>query len=116
MLPLAKQYGMSLNEFWYGDMRLLDVYQKAYMRDVSYRSWVNGNYTTVAHSIALSNAFAKKGQKQQEYPKWQDPIEKIGIKQDKITKDNLEQKFREQQIAQQDWLSSVLHKNNKGSK
>ena len=50
----------------------------------------------------MSNAFAKKGQKQAEYPQWKDPFEKFN--KPKITKDNLEYEFRKQQSMQQAWL------------
>lgn len=101
-MPLAIQYGMTPEQFWYGDIRLLKVYQKAYLDNKSYTAWVNGNYTNVAYSIALSNAFAKKGAKPVEYPQWKSPFEKLGKK--KITKENLEQEFRKQQIEQNAWL------------
>ncbi len=93
---------MTTDQFWYGDLRLLQAYQKAYIRNVSYTAWVNGNYTNTAHSIALSNAFAKKGAKPTEYPQWSDPFAKI--KKKKITKENLETEFRKQQIEQNAWL------------
>lgn len=93
---------MPLNEFWYGDMRLLGVYQKAYMRNVSYTAWLNGQYNHVAYGIVMSNAFAKKGQKAVEYPPWKDPFEKFD--KPKITKENLEKEFRKQQAEQNAWL------------
>lgn len=99
---------MPLDEFWHGDMRLLQVYQKAYMRDKSYTAWLNGNYTMVAHSLSLSNAFAKKGEKTKEFPQWKDPIEKMD--KPKITKDNLEEEFRKQQCRQSAFISDMLKK------
>lgn len=102
MLPLAIQYGMSESQFWYGDTRLLEVYQKAYYREKSYSAWLQGQYNQVAYGVVLSNAFAKKGSKQAEYPQWKDPFEKFS--KPKITKDNLEYEFRKQQSMQQAWL------------
>lgn len=99
---------MPLHAFWHGDMRLLDAYQKAYMRDRSYTAWLNGNYTMVAHSIAFSNAFAKKGQKQQEYPQWKDPMERYS--KPKITKENREVEARKEQLRQNAWFANMLHK------
>lgn len=93
---------MTTDQFWYGDLRLLQAYQKAYIRNVSYTAWCNGNYANMAHSISLSNAFAKKGAKQAEFPQWVDPFKKINKK--KITKENLETEFRKQQIEQNAWL------------
>ena len=102
MLPLAIQYGMSESQFWYGDTRLLEVYQKAYYRNMSYGAWLQGQYNQVAYGVVMSNAFAKKGSKQAEYPQWKDPFEKFN--KPKITKDNLEYEFRKQQSMQQAWL------------
>lgn len=81
---------------------MLEVYQKAYYRDKSYNAWLQGQYNQVAYGVVLSNAFAKKGSKQAEYPQWKDPFEKFN--KPKITKDNLEYEFRKQQSMQQAWL------------
>ena len=83
-------------------MRLLEVAQKAYYRDRSYNAWLQGQYNQVAYGVVMSNAFAKKGSKQAEYPQWKDPFEKFN--KTKITKDNLEEEFRKQQSMQQAWL------------
>ncbi len=93
---------MPINEFWYGDMRLLEVYQMAYMRNVSYIAWAQGQYNQVAYGVVMSNAFAKKGQKPAEYPQWKDPFEKFT--KPKITTENLEEEFRKQQAEQNAWL------------
>lgn len=93
---------MSEYQFWHGDMRLLEVYQKAYMRNTSYKAWLQGQYNTIAHGIVMSNAFAKKGTKQAQYPQWEDPCKKYNKL--KITKENLEYEFRKQQAEQNDWL------------
>ena len=83
-------------------MRLLQVAEKAYYRDRSYAAWKNGQYTYAAFNTVMSNAFAKKGTKQIEYPQWEDPYEETC--KPKITKENIEDEFRKQQIMQQDWL------------
>ena len=93
---------MNEYQFWHGDMRLLEVYQKAYYRNTSYNAWLQGQYNQVAYGVVLSNAFAKKGSKQAEYPQWKDPFEKFN--KPKITKENLEYEFRKQQLMQQAWL------------
>ena len=93
---------MPLNEFWHGDMRLLEVYQKAYYRNVSYTAWVQGQYNHIAHSVTMANSFAKKGQQKVDYPEWKDPMQKL--QKPKITKDNLEEQFRKQQAEQNAWL------------
>ena len=101
-MPLAVQYGMSLNDFWHGDMRLLEVYQKAYLRNKTYTAWMNGQYDYAAFAVVMSNAFAKKGQSKEEYPKYDDPIEKY--KKPKSRNFDSEYEFRKQQAEQQAWL------------
>lgn len=93
---------MTAEEFWHGDMRLLEVYQKAYMRHISYTAWLQGQYNCVAYGIVMANSFAKKGQKKAEYPQWVDPMAKFS--KPKITKENIEYEFRKQQAEQNDWL------------
>ena len=102
---MALQYGMSTEEFWHGDMRLLEAYQKAYMRNVSFTAWQQGQYTNVAFSVVMSNAFAKKGTKKAEYPIWKDPFERIAKRE--ITKENIEEEFRIQQAQQNAWLMNI---------
>ena len=99
---------MPLNEFWHGDMRLLSAYQKAYYRDVSFRSWNEGQYNSAAFGVVISNAFSQKGKKAAEYPEWKDPIEKIS--KPKVTKENAELEYRKQQASQQSWLAEMIRK------
>ena len=98
---------MPLNEFWYGDIRLLDVYQKAYLRDKSYSAWLEGKYNSIAYGITIANAFAKKGTQPKEYPNWIDPIPSVS--RETITHENIEQKFREAQISQNLWLRNKIN-------
>jgi hypothetical protein len=98
---------MPLNEFWYGDIRLLGVYQKAYIRDKSYTAWVHGKYNSAGFGITLSNAFAKKGTPVVEYPDWKDPLPPMP--QEIITEENIEQKFRELQASQNLWLHNMIN-------
>lgn len=104
MLPLAIQYGMTPSDFWYGDTRLLGVYQKAFIRNQSYNAWLQGQYNATAFGIVLANAFAKKGAKPAEYPKWKDPIP-----QPTTTNEQQEQKFRKSQIQQNMWLHNMIN-------
>ena len=89
-------------EFWHGDMRLLEVYRKAYERDKSFTAWLNGYYTNIAYGVVMSNAFAKKGAKQVEYPQWKDTMDKW--KTEKVDKEETEKLFRNQLIEQQNWF------------
>jgi hypothetical protein len=104
---------MSEYQFWHGDMRLLSVYQKAYLRDRAEKIYMQANYQSVAMEIAVGNALAtKKSNKHSfgEIVKYKDPIEKIADKQEKITKENLETKFRQDMMKQQNWLRNILKK------
>lgn len=95
---------MPLHEFWHGDIRLLEVYQKAYYRNISYSAWLQGAYNFEAYSKANHNLNrAKKSDPVEEYSKWKDPFERFKPKPI-ITKENLEYEFRKQQVEQQAWL------------
>lgn len=97
---------MSTEEFWHGDMRLLEARQKAYLRDVSFRAWKQGQYTEIAISVVMANAFAKKGAKKETYPVWEDPI--VSVKKKAITKEDVEEEFRIQQAQQNAWLKNLV--------
>ena len=99
---------MTYEQFWYDDTRLLSVYQKAYLRDKSYTAWVQGQNNAIAFSIAIANAFAKKGAKPVEYPKWKDPIPNKPIWV--ADKNDNEKKFREAQANQNLWLHNMINK------
>lgn len=100
---------MPLEEFWHGDIRLLEAYQKAYRRDKSYTAWINGSYIFEANSKAITNGNrTKKSDPILEYSQWKDPIE-VETK-DNITKENLEQEFRTSQANQNAWLRNILNK------
>lgn len=101
---------MPLSEFWHGDMGLLGKYQIAYLRKVDFEAWKNGFYTHIGISVALENSFRKKGSKPIPYPHWQDlTITKKEKK--KVTKENIEQVFRQEQIDNNNWLRKFLNKN-----
>ena len=94
---------MSVNEFWYADMRLLDIFYIAYSRSMTHAAWINGNYNRIATEIGARNALITK--KQDHIDKWVDyidPIERIvGAS---LTNNDKEKLFREKQIADQKWL------------
>ena len=102
---------MPLNEFWHGDVRLLGAYQKAYLRDRSYTAWINGAHFFEGANKAVANGNrTKKSDPVLQYDDWKDPIEKVN-KKPKITKNNLEQEFRNMQARQSAWLHNILHAN-----
>lgn len=100
---------MPLDEFWHGDMRLLSVYQKAYIRDKSYTAWINGAFTFEANSKAIINGNrTKKTDPVEQYGEWKDPVEKT--KKSNITRENAEEEFRNLQAEQNAWLRNLLNK------
>lgn len=101
-MPEAIRFGMPINEFWYGDIELLDCYKTAYYRQQSYSAWLQGQYNFVAFSVVISNVFAKHGDKKAEYPDWEDPIKEPSFSH--ITKDNAEYEYRKLQAEQNAWL------------
>jgi hypothetical protein len=93
---------MTYAEFWYADIRLFEVYRNAYLRDVSYRAWQNGNYFFDAISKAIYNGFGRKsGENAKQYVSWKDPVEKLAPK---LSKEESELQFRQQEAALNDWL------------
>lgn len=100
---------MPLDEFWHGDLRLLEAYQKAYRRDKSYTAWLNGAYIFEAQSKVSHNANrTKKSDKVEQYADWKDPVETKS--KPKITQENLEYEFRQTQFDQNAWLHNMLNK------
>lgn len=102
VLPLALQYGMSVEDFWHKDKRLFNAYQKSYYTGLHEKSWLDGLYFNVALCNLAGNIFAKKGAKALEYP--QKPYNPFEKKPEKITKENLEDKFRELMFNNSNWL------------
>lgn len=62
--PFYLSIGMSSAEYWTGDPVLARYFRKAYqlrLEQQDYNAWLQGMYYYEALSIALSNAFRKKG-------------------------------------------------------
>lgn len=96
---------MGTSEFWHGDKRLFDAYQKSYYRRLYETAWVNGLYVNTAVQNMAGNMFAKKGAKPLEYPP--EPVDPF--KQKKvITKENLESEYRDLQKQQNNFIRSLL--------
>lgn len=66
LFPLAIEYGMAPHQFWDEDMRLFDVYQKAYIMRLHNQGHISGLYVYEAFGIAYSNAWGNG--KKLEYP------------------------------------------------
>lgn len=100
---------MSVNEFWHGDTRLLTAYQQAYYTDKSYSAYQQANYVSAAVEVGIANAFADKPNKKKafvELVKWTPPFK--NEQEEKITQENLEEKFREETLKQHSWLHNIL--------
>lgn len=80
--------GISYDEFWTLNPRKLNVIVEGYKlkRQIEdEKQWMLGGYTYAAVSVALSNAFKKKGQKSKDYF---EVIEKPYLKDHKQIQDN----------------------------
>ena len=100
---------MPLDQFWHGDLRLLEAYQKAYIRDKSYTAWLNGAYVFEADSKATYNGNrSKKSDPVEQYGEWKDPVKTT--RKRLTTKENVEQEFRNLQAQQNSWLHDMLQK------
>ena len=99
---------MPLDEFWHGDMRLLDAYQKAYLRNKSYTAWINGVYIFEASSKAVANGNrSKQSDPIQNYDEWKDPIK--STTKITITKEEAEEEYRTEQAQQNSWLRNMMN-------
>ena len=97
---------MPLDEFWHGDVRLLEVYQQSYETDKSYTAWLIGAKCFEAVSKAIYNGFGRQREsdKPHQYDAWVDPFKRDT--EPKITKEEREIEFRNQQASINSWLFS----------
>mgnify|MGYP000142160014 FL=1 len=72
---LCMSLGMSYTDYWEGENCLPSFFIQAYnkrrkreMEEQNFSAWLNGLYCMNAFGVALSNAFAKQGSPQAEYP------------------------------------------------
>lgn len=91
-MPAAIEYGMTPEQFWLDDMKLFDVYCKAYYRRLHNQSFVQAQYFDYSIAVELSNMWKKKGDKFDKFlEKPYDPFEQ---KQNKKALTSLEQDKR----------------------
>ena len=72
MLPQALKLGITYDEFWRMNPRLLDIYGKVYrdkLEDKDREMWILGSYFRDALISTVGNMFKSKGSKTIEYPK-----------------------------------------------
>lgn len=102
---------MSVHDFWHGDIELLQAYQTAYIRDVSFRAWAIGQEMTTSTLMALGVAFSTKKEANITYPEWEDPIEKLkekGKQRDSIDKNEINKKFTATMKNQVSFIHNLL--------
>lgn len=108
-MPSAMQYGMTARQFWYGDLRLMEVYHKSYMRNSTYQAWLNGMYQRLAVEIGAKNALSSSAENRiDEWVEYVDPIKTKTAKE--ISEEEFEKKFRETQMRESNWVKSLLNK------
>ena len=90
-------FGMSSDEFWEQDPKLYWAYRTFYLKQkeienkekqeyIKYESWLNGQITHIAVSIALNNAFSKQ---KKEFPSYNKIFEKEQEKTKPKTKNEI---------------------------
>lgn len=100
---------MPLDEFWHGDIRLMECYKIAYERNATYTSWMNGARMFEAISKAIFNGFGKKnGQKSEQYSDYKDPFEQK-VEKPIINEDNIDEMHLQEQIGGQYFLMQYLN-------
>ena len=63
MCPLYIVYGMTYEQYWYGDPWMTRAYAQAYLsrRKVeNEQAWIQGAYIANAVTVAIANAFGKR--------------------------------------------------------
>lgn len=111
VFPYYMAMGMSYEEFWYDDPRLVIFYRKAdeiRRRRMNEELWLAGIYTAEALSSTVGNMFTK-GQKHQ-YPSEPKPITKDEVEERKLR----EQKAKEEKIKARFMARALALNANKG--
>ena len=70
LCPVYMSYGMTYEQYWYGDPWSLRAYKDAHMlrrKERNLFSWLDGLYTYSALNTVLANAFASKGTPPRKY-------------------------------------------------
>lgn len=91
---------MTLDQFWYYEPRLLDVYVKKReleLDNINFEAWLIGLYNHYGVTIALANAFSDKGSKKSTY--FEKPLEMFDSKNraaNNSKKENKDDNYRQQ--------------------
>lgn len=103
-MPVALQYGMTPEQFWYDDPKLIKAYKKAYQSKIYMESWLYGSYTYLALKDFGDTDLRFKGTPD---PRWRYPDKPKNFfekPKEKVTKENVEEKFRELMADTSNWL------------
>ena len=77
MYPDYLMYGMTYDQYWHGDPKLVIYYREAHrlrMKEQNEILWLQGQYIHEAFAVVLSNAFANKGTPPKRYAKKPYPL------------------------------------------
>lgn len=91
--------GVPCDEFWNGDYTRLKYYEETHRIKTELRNqelWLQGFYFYEAVSIAIGNAFRKKGQPASEYPKEPHRITPLSEDEKEAEKKKIVENFRAQ--------------------
>jgi len=91
--------GVPCDEFWNGDYTRLKFYEEAHRiktETMNQELWLQGLYFYEAVSIAINNAFRKKGEKASDYPKEPHRITPLSEEEKEEEKRKMVENFRAQ--------------------
>lgn len=117
MFKCALLYGMTSQEFWFGNPQDFFVYQDAFAEkekqrynDADIMAWRYAYYNMLAFAQVYSNAFGKKGQRKSIFPK--EPIVVKEEQKNKTKQNPLYAKF----LAIKEAVNATLARKNNGGK
>ena len=93
-------FGMTEEQFWYSDYRLIKTYIKKYeleRNDMNYKAWLNGLYIYKAVGVLLNGIFSKSGQKDTYFEK---PLEELNYNFKSLSEEEITDKHRD---SYNDW-------------
>lgn len=93
---------MTDEQFWHGEPTLIFDYQNAYMSDLHLKAHIQGYYDFIGLTTALGNAFRKKGQKAEEYPK-----KPLYTGEKKRTEKDVETEYQRGLAYQVSWVNAL---------
>ncbi len=99
VLPTYLLYGMTDDEFWNGLPILADIYREKHrleMEQTNQMLWMQGLYAYEAFGVVISNVFAKKGAKPNEYLKEPHRLTPATEKEKEKEKEKMVEDFRTQ--------------------